>query len=319
MKVAILIFTLFFSFGLFSEEVPSEPSVTNGAVTSQESSDTNSKTPFNIPESVTIAKDIVNIMFFVAMASLALLSYLQARKTIFQPIKTEIFKYQLKAFEEVIGHFQNKGEIELRRDMDLDSIIDINSFELFYDYVKTFMDGEVSINKTIAREKMELAKGAFVSKEFAAEYFQPVGAEKSIVTPPQKPSDPALKLAQWNKKKYGMVHFTEKYSDSTSRISNFQNSPLLPSGLKKLLNDYHQLMVDAVTKVGVAIEEAGGDMPTYFPTKDSLESFNPSWVSNIHNNCCPKLEPKAIEILIFINNYLNVDNLQQSISPKKIS
>ncbi|MFQ2043355.1 hypothetical protein [Aeromonas sp. s11] len=105
MKVAIFIFTLFFSFGLFSEEVPSEPSVTNGAVTSKESFDTNSKTPFNIPESVTIAKDIVNIMFFVAMAFLALLSYLQARKTIFQPIKTEIFKYQLKAFEEVIGHF----------------------------------------------------------------------------------------------------------------------------------------------------------------------------------------------------------------------
>lgn len=58
-------------------------------------------------------------------------------------------------------------------------------------------------------------------------------------------------------------------------------------------------------------------MPTYFPTKDSLENFNSSWVSNIHNNYCPKLEPKAIEILLFINNYLNVDNLQQSISPKK--
>ncbi len=42
--------------------------------------------------------------------------------------------------------------------MDLDSIIDINSFELFYDYVKTFMDGEVLINDTIAREKRSWLK-----------------------------------------------------------------------------------------------------------------------------------------------------------------
>ena len=41
-------------------------------------------------------KDFFNIVFFLTVSIVAVLSYLQARKTLFSPIKTEIFKLQIE-------------------------------------------------------------------------------------------------------------------------------------------------------------------------------------------------------------------------------
>tara|TARA_B110000196_G_scaffold84911_1_gene73437 strand:- start:263 stop:1207 length:945 start_codon:yes stop_codon:yes gene_type:complete len=262
-------------------------------------------------DNVGIIKDIFHIIFFVSMIAVAVLSYKQAKKTVFSPIKTEIFKYQLKAFESVIGHFQNKGEIDLKKDMDIDNIISINSFELFNSYVKTFMKEDVEINKDFADEQMKMAKGAVVSKEFAEEFFEMVGPDVPVIEKEEEPNDPALKLARWNDKKYGLVHYTELYMKATDEIKSFQNSPLLPSGLKSLLSDYSDLMHESLTAVGEAIEDAGKEMPKNFPNKDTLNNFSPGWISNIHNDKTPKLEPKAIEILGFVNSYLGIDKLAE--------
>ena len=277
---------------------------TNDTAKTQEPSYTNTTS-----ENIDIIKDLFHILFFVSMVTVAALSYRQAKRTVFSPIKTEIFKYQLQAFESVIGHFQNKGEINLKKDMDIDNIISINSFELFNAYVKTFMKDEVQINKEFSDKQMKMSKGAIVSKEFAEENFKLVGIDEPDITIDEEPNDPALKLAKWNNRKYGLVHFTEAYDKATNEIKSFQNSPLLPSELKNLLSDYNTLMYETLTAVGEAIEEAGREMPTKFPSKETLDNFDPGWISNIHNNKAPKLEPKAIEILEFINSYLGIDKL----------
>lgn len=258
---------------------------------------------------VEITKDIVNILFFFAMAFLAYLTYVQAKKTVFSPIKTEIFKYQLKAFENVIEHFQNKREIDLLKDMDFDSIVDLNSLILFNEYVDTFFKDEIKINKEFVEEKMKLSSGMVVSKEYAEEYFQLVDTESIEIPKDDTLNDPALKLAKWNEKIYGVIHFTESFKKATEEIEKFQNSPLLPAELKNLLEDYTSLMRESLSAVGLAIEEASKKMPTTFPTKEKVQKFTPHWISNIFNEKRPKLEPKAIEILSFINNYLGVDEL----------
>lgn len=265
----------------------------------------------NVSEYVYILKNIFHIVFFISMASIALLSYLQAKKTIFSPIKTEIFKTQLKAFEEVISHFQNKGLVELKRDLDMDEIIRINSAELFDSYVTTFMKHEVAMRPDFLKEAKKNVVGGIVSMEYWQDNFQLVTPDVSDFPAMAEPNDPALKLAKWNDRKYGMVNFTQKYKDASDEISRFQNSPLLPSQLKKLLKDYSDLVGETLTAVGVAIEVAGKEMPLHFQTKESLGKFKPSWIGNIHNDKVPDLEAKAIEILNFINVYLRVDYLSK--------
>src|SRR5688572_24242827 len=56
---------------------------------------------------VSTIKDIFQILFFCVIVAVTILSYLQAKKTLFTPIKTETFKMQIKAFEEILLFFQN--------------------------------------------------------------------------------------------------------------------------------------------------------------------------------------------------------------------
>ncbi len=306
--ISILTF-IFFSFAKDNTEEKQGVKDPSELFTSLDEKSDHKKPESDISKNIAIIKDIFHIAFFISIAILALLSYLQAKKTIFSPIKTEIFKCQLAVFEEVISHFQSKSEVELKEDMDMDSIIEINSFELLNSYISIFMEGEVRIDEKFTKEKMSIVRGAVVSNEYAEEYFQLVGTKAPVVPDNENPHDPALKLAKWNDRKCGFVHFTEGYVKATDEIKRFQNSPLLPSRLKELLKDYSTLMHETLATVGEAVEEAGKGMPANFPTTDTLKNFTSAWVSNIHNNKAPKLEPKAIEILNFINEYLGIDNL----------
>lgn len=265
----------------------------------------------SVDNQVETYKDIANIIFFITMSILGILSYRQAKKTVFSPIKTETFKYQLQAFEKVIEHFQDKSEIDLMKDIDMDTIIDINAFELLHDYIDTFMKDDIVLDEKFFEEKKKLSVGGIMSAEFAEEFLQEIGPDTEFSTKEEEETlnDPALKLAQWNAKKYGLVHYTQAYFEASRKIEKFQNSPLLPKELKKLLKDYSSLVHETLSAIGLALEEIGPKMPTAFPTKEKVKNFHPSWLSNIHNDKRPKLEPKANEILEYINQYLGIDNL----------
>lgn len=263
---------------------------------------------------LSIIKDLSHIFFFITMGTIGYLSYRQAKKTVFSPIRTEIFKYQLGEFENVISHFQNKSEHELKSDLDVKNLIEINAICLFRGYVETFFSGEVEFDEKNFKEKMKLATGAFVSKEYAEKHFELISLEtkKELPSNIPSPTDPALKLAKWQEEKYGMVHFTEAYNNALIEIKKFQSSPLLPMELKTILGDYYDLMHQTLVTVGDAIEEAAKELPKVCSTKEQLHNFSNSWVANIHNNKSPTLEPKAKEVLSFINQYLRVDELANS-------
>ena len=290
-----------------------EDQKTSILISKVESRDVN-RTTSGIENEISITKDIVHILFFLSMATIGILSYRQAKKTVFSPIKTEIFKYQLQSFEEVISHFQNKSEMDLLSDMDMKSVLDINCFELFCSYVDTFFDGQIKIDEKYKEEKRILRKGAIISADFAAENLEIIGPgttsnSKSSNNQKEKIDDPAKKLAQWNNRKYGLIHFTENYKIATDKMKKFQSSPLLPSQLKLLINEYSILMHESLSAVGDAVEEASKQMPINYPTSDVLNNFSHAWLSNIYNKKRPNLEPKANEILEFINKYLGIDEL----------
>ena len=118
----------------------------NETNTSQELSTVQSHITKVTNQTIETFKNITNIFFFLIMSIIGILSYIQAKKTVFSPIKTEVFKYQLQAFEKIIEYFQNKSEVELFNDLDLETIMEINTFYLYKDYVNLFI-GSASINR----------------------------------------------------------------------------------------------------------------------------------------------------------------------------
>lgn len=257
------------------------------------------------------AKELTHIAFFICMMVLAIKSYKQAKKTVFSPIKTEIFKSQLKVFENVISHFQNKNEIDLKHDIDIDNIIGINSLDLFNDYAKNFMDRQVKIESGFADKWKDQIAGAIIIEEHMSKYFHVPGETVHPTEPPKEevPQDPALKLAKWNEREHGMIHFTKAHANAFNKIKSLQNSPLLPADLKILLKDYEELVYATLNSIRDAINQASKRMPAEFQSKEQLSEFSPYWIANIHTDLAPKLEPKAKEILLYINNYLRIEEV----------
>ena len=54
-------------------------------------------------------KDFINILFWIFTACLALVTYKNAKKTLFNPIRSEMVKYQMKIITEFIDGYTSKG------------------------------------------------------------------------------------------------------------------------------------------------------------------------------------------------------------------
>lgn len=57
---------------------------------------------------------IVQTAFYAVVATVTILTYMHARRTLFQPVRTEIFKEQLKELSQVLAPFVGKSEADLR-------------------------------------------------------------------------------------------------------------------------------------------------------------------------------------------------------------
>jgi hypothetical protein len=63
---------------------------------------------------VTIIKDVLNALFFVIVSVITVLTYRRAKKTILQPLRTEVFKQQIQLFSDLLKLFVGKGEMALK-------------------------------------------------------------------------------------------------------------------------------------------------------------------------------------------------------------
>ncbi|MEH1913205.1 hypothetical protein [Nostoc sp.] len=71
-------------------------------------------------------KDLFQIIYFITLSLVASFTFLKARKTLLQPLRTEIFKEQLKVFNATLDLFVGKNEFELRQDYGLDILFESN-------------------------------------------------------------------------------------------------------------------------------------------------------------------------------------------------
>lgn len=86
---------------------------------------------------VTVTQDIFQILFFIAVGTVTVLGYQTARKTLLQPLRTEVFKEQLKLFTEISELFVGKGVSQLALfDFDFWTIIEANIQILLTEYAQ---------------------------------------------------------------------------------------------------------------------------------------------------------------------------------------
>ena len=255
-------------------------------------------------------KDLTNVLFFCLIGVITILSYLQARKTLFTPIKTETFKMQISAFEEILNFFQSKSETDFTEQFDFSFIFNANAKIMFSNFLKTFYKDEIKINDGALKELRSNFVAGVVTASYAEKFFEkPEYFEKVKKKEEQDVTNPAIILAQWKKYEHGMIKYTKKFHDETEKLSKLISSPLLPNELKEKVEDFEKNVRQQLYSVGEVLTQVAQELPEKFPTTKSIKNFELTGLWNLYNTKCGKLEPKAQEILIFIREYLKIDTL----------
>ncbi|MGF7001527.1 hypothetical protein [Paraburkholderia sp. GAS32] len=258
-------------------------------------------------------KNIINILFFVIISVVTVLSYIQARRTFFAPIRTETFKLQLKAFEEVLLFFQNKSESDYVNVFDLHTIVSLNTLRMVDCYVAEFFPDEIDIDQVAREEVFSVIVGGTMNNEFLKKYYtvphSPISQEEYKET--TKITNPAVVFSRWKKYEHGYIEFTAQYVDQVKLLRTLSASPLLPKELRELIGDFVSLPGAALGTLERVLTACSKEMPTHCATAVDLKKFSDAWIWNKFNDEKPKFEPLAEKILDYVNSYLKVEDLMQ--------
>lgn len=260
------------------------------------------------PEQVQITRDIVQIFFFIIVAVVTVLTYLKAKKTLLQPIRTEIFKEQLKAFSEILGFFIGKKEAELRDDFVFDELLEANSILLLDTYASFFFG--IEIDETERSYSNENCPTGIISREVMED--QLVIADNFLINedmPNSTKPETKNKAEIWAKYKYGMIKIPKKYSEKLAEFHKIMDSPLLTKKLYVLIEEYTQIIDNNTVVLFDILSECAQELPEKYPTFEYLKKGSIYWIQSRYIDRIEHLEPKAVEITKYLKEYYTVDKL----------
>jgi hypothetical protein len=257
---------------------------------------------------ISTLKDIVQTLFYLAMIILGVLSYRQAKKTLFAPIKTEKFKLQLEAIQRVLNQFSNRTEISILNHYDIKNVFQLNFNILIQNYLKTFFPDYI-VSKEYSENLNQYAVGAYApieelpegAKEGHSGYAMTYASELI-------PDEPALKLSKWQNYIYTLVLYTKEYNESLDNLLQLQATPVLPSDLRELINKFIESLEENVGLIRKVLTKISTELPEQMPTVDE-GNISTGWAWNEYINSWNDLEAQSQEINEWVNSYLKINIL----------
>lgn len=256
--------------------------------------------------SISDIKDIVNILFFIIIATITILSYTQAKKSLFSPIRTETFKMQLQAFEKILLYFQNNSESDFDEKFDLKNILQLNNLKMLDEYIGIFF-GELG-DENARKEIFGQFVGGVVSEEKLNKFFLHVPTKNSEIIQ----ENPLNNKNNWQEYNYIFVQFTKKYTDEMRELQNLSASPLLPESVRIALNDFEKSVRLNLQLVEEVVQEFARGLPIESPKIQDISDININGIWNVYNHKKINMENKAQVVLDSISTYLNIENLLKS-------
>lgn len=255
---------------------------------------------------ISITKDLVQTVFFIVSSIIALQTYRKANKTLFQPIRTEVFKEQVKILSQILNLFINKQEIDLLKEYYLLSIFGQNLERLechyytvyFRDNVndKSFDDFYISLIKSMPY-RLEINQG---------ENMLTFTKEENLFLSPEI-IHLLDEIEDWNKFVNKYLYVNEKFPSLISDLNIFINSPLLPTKLVYLLKEFRNTIIENLELMLEVLNKYSQALPRDFLTISY--AYNHEQIIEEYKSKYKKLEPDAKEIINYIRQYFSPDDI----------
>lgn len=253
-------------------------------------------------------KDIFQILFFGITAVLGILSYVQARKGLFFPIRTEVFKEQIKLFSTVLTFFQGKNRHELLEDIGFPQTVGMNLALLSDVYLAVFLGQKVEPqNRPYSRAKASIL--------FMPERKDNLPLEAESVTVPffeveyLLPRPGEDKRNAWSRYAHKNTVLSDAFINTERRLKELAFSPLMPEKCVVLVQNYIELINKNVHSIGPELERIAQPLPDRWPDSTRIVHEELFWVQNRINDGLEDPLPKAQAIVEFIRNYCRTNEL----------
>lgn len=250
---------------------------------------------------MTIIKDFVTILFYLITGLLAVLSYINARKTLFSPIKTEVFKAQLKEFDLITDKFRNIGSYNICKFFDEEKILYNNSCILIIDYIKIKFGKNISL----ADFSQEDLYGAVVSSDDLKGRIQKINltdTENSNNTV-FKEEDSLGKLSVCE------IYITKDFYEQIESIKRLGKSPVLPEKIFEQIKSLINAEYDNLYKMMEVLSDFKNKLPEIINKEEEISNINFMGLWNSYNDKKFDVYRKVETINESIKKYLKVENI----------
>lgn len=182
-------------------------------------------------------KDFVNICFWLFMGSIAYFTYKNAKKTLFNPIRSEMVKYQMKSITEFIDKHTSKG-------YDLDTSIDYsNLLKLNYetDYLFDILTNDANFENHLFDELVK-ERLSFCEKNLGGLFEIRINDNNLNLESVSGDFETTKKYVQTNyiKEKEELFkhlflqrfYITKRFNEVYTDLINLQQNPFIPEEIK---------------------------------------------------------------------------------------
>lgn len=241
-------------------------------------------------------KVFFEIISTIILTVIAILTYINAKRTFFSPFKNEVFKKQINEISMLYEYFQSTNEIDLIKKFGLDETKSLNIIKLLDDYAiyqKWMPKSEV--------KKRPYAKcpNFIFSKEYA---------EKFLKLPLEESNDE--QNDNWSEYIYGKLIISNKTVQKLKELDKFINSPFLPKTLKEKIISIKKWINDYEKKLMTELINISKEVPNHAKQCSDLNEVCP-YLENLlnHNIDTEEILNITTDILTTIEKYLKTNEI----------
>ena len=264
-------------------------------------------------EKIQAVVSIVEAIFYIVTGSIALLTFLIARRTVLQPIKTEVFKKQIDIATDIMNLFNGKNELDIRKAFGFDLMEHANICNMLDTYAQFFFD--IKIDGSKRPYNKDACPCSIVSSYFMEHYFEPVlSPGEEIVHENIEPEDgpeTISKEEKWKSYTYGIICQPRKTTCMLDQLDEIMKSPFLPHKAVQLLAEIKETVHRNSIKLGEVLTEVSQQLPIFYPDLESMKTANMSWISQKYAEEFIPMEKSCNDLTEYLREYFHVESIMK--------
>lgn len=252
-------------------------------------------------------KDFSTIIFSLVATFIAILTYINARKTLFQPVRSEVIKKQTELLTDMLQKLFNE---RVEHNVDYQGIIGINTFLLMDECGFITKDHEQKKERVLAAhagDRLYANKDGVLDEYVSVQTFGQKDLSEAELKEAKKKKYDAFKEGKFPLNRIRLTPGFQNYMDS---LQAFLKNPFLPFEICKILEKLiAEINYNLDNPLKESLKKFLLDLRTKQPgiSPDTALRIESSGVFNDFNHVRADHEPTCLQLRQCIRKYLRID------------